>query len=249
MKPREVVNAIYGLGKFYFKEEKGQVVGVLSAHVRKHQSEYSLDQLAQVISSLARVGLPNAPLLTSMIASITRTTIQTCSSQSLVNLMVAFSRFGVRPNRKVIVWEILAEELNQRLSQLSLDDAVAGLLAYSISHLGAPHVELFRSVSRLLNEETSPKCITKYLRGCARAQYRDIEALTVCASVLRREEDSIDEEVLKEIISNFDHLGIDFFVKSQIPNSLSAAPWFAKRVLPSKTVKPVRSLRRRKWTW
>lgn len=248
MRAHELVNSIYGLGKFYYKESNGRVLGILSAHVRRHIDLYSLDQLSQVLSSLSRVGVVNAPLLSDIVRKLLsrELDVKTCSSRNLVNLMVSFARFGVRPSRKIQVWEYLANEIVFRSSDITVSDRIAAIYAYSIMHVSSPHIDLFQACVNTNDDVLllSPSDVCKYIYACSRVQYRDLEFLALFADSIRENIGKFTNEQIRKLYVDLDKLGIEVKEISQLQtvplDSTPQTTWYPQRV-PTRQFKKVSS--------
>ena len=229
--------------------------------------EYSLDDCAQILSSLSRVKVKNQALLDRVAGSITPESVGNCATRSLVNLMSAFARFGVKPTKKSNPWTFLADELAGRLEAgepASTSDLLAALTAYSVHFLGRAHAGLFASASSALlrGAPLTMEDACKYVKACSRTQYRNLETLSACASAIRGSQiETATESQLLDLYTGLDKLGVE--VKEvdaellrrgvTIPSPSSGSTWFRQAApVPSKRKgeksEPV-SLRRRKATW
>lgn len=260
MGPSDLVNSLYGLGKFHFQQDGGTTAGLLSASVRRHLDACSFDQMSQVLSSLIRLGSTNQPLVSAVVGRVLREPLTCCSFQGLVNLMVAFARFGVRPIKNV--WGVLADEVCVRLteSSYSRSDLLAAIRAYSVMHVGTAHANLFQSVSAALKvgPPLLPEEVCMYVKACSRAQFREVEMLTLCGSSLRQHSFcSLSDSALLELFSGLDKLGVDMDELSgelknrgvSVPTKSAVVSTWLRPAVARKPVAESKSLRRRKWTW
>ncbi len=218
--PVDSVSAVYGLCKFHFNDDSGRTLGILTSRIRRNLSSYSLSDLSQVISSLARVGVCNKPLVSDIASRISPSELQDLSNQSLSNLMTGLARFGAKSSSKNPVWDILAEEVIRRMEANSswlVPDVLATLLAYSsASHTNRELTDrFFSTVSQYLLSDSiilDQDSVSKYLKACSRVEFRDIELLSKCASSLRQLPEFFpqsDTRDLLQIYTNLDKLGVD----------------------------------------
>jgi hypothetical protein len=206
MDPRDITRSIYGLCKFNYSDDGGVAVGVLSAQARRRIYNYSMDDLSQIAVSVCRVKVKNQPLVKALVSRVSEDSVRDMRSVSIVNLMSAFSRWSVVGGS----WKILADELAQRLAPgssppvLSRDDMLSAIMSYSFPHIGSAHEILFSSVSESLlhpkgREPLSADQVCRYVKACARTQYRNLSTLAYCAQSLRSGEgNSIDHHLSNE---------------------------------------------------
>ena len=215
LSPVQVSHSVYGLCKFHFNEDEGKTLGMLTGEARRRMWEYSIDDLAQILSSLSRVRVKNQGFVTRLVERITPEQLETCTSRSVVNLMTGLSRNGVRSTRRADPWSVLADELTLRVeheSSLSVDDKLAALIAYAYPHVGHAHEGLFSSVSKSLASTLSREQIFRYVKACARVQHRDVTVLALCASCLRSDPallSGLPSSDLVELYSGLDKLGAE----------------------------------------
>ena len=270
--PRDLVSAIYGLCKFHFNEDTGRTLGILSSRVRRNLSAYNLDDLSQVISSLARVGVCNRPLVSDVVSLISQSRLTVLSNQSISNLMTGLARFGAKSCPKHPIWETFGEEIVLRLqtdSEWTVPDLLATILAYSSAAFPKRDVtdRLFSSVSHYLLSESivlDQAGVSKYLKACSRVEFRDVEMLAKCAFSLRHCPEFFtltDTRDLLQIYTNLDKLGVDMKdLEEELRNRNISIPaskpatWFPQKT-SSKPGKPLNvskqsdSLRKRKYSW
>jgi len=271
LNPDDLVSVIYGLCKFHFNEDSGKTLGVLTARVRRNLSLYTLTDISQIISSLARVGVCNRPLVSDITPLITPESIEALSNRSLSNLMTGLARFGAKSSPKNPIWDILANEVIRRLqsdSQWSLSDLLATTLAYSVSATPNRDVldRFFSIVSHhLLSVTLDLQSVSKYIKACSRVEFRDVETLSHCASSLRQIAEfpfKVDTRDLLQIYTNLDKLGIEMKDLEDelttrdiaIPSNKSVT-WFpaSRQKSPKKETRQNQvksdSLRKRKYSW
>ena len=215
------MSAVYGLGKFHFRDDGGVCMGILTGQARKHIWDYSVDDCAQMLVSLSRANVKSPGFVNRVLERVCVDSVKDASFESLVNLMTGFARFGVKDSRKKQAWQILANELSLRLannfskeSSFRIPDLLNAITAYSYPNINRPHVELFEAVSSQIRSHdavpmTTPEVI-KYLKACARVQYRDVEGLVYCGACLRKGVDGItsfSKEQLLDIYSSLNKLG------------------------------------------
>ena len=218
LEPKEIVQSIYGLGKFHFNEDSGKALGLLAGEARRRIWDYSMDDLAQILASLCRAKISNQGFVTRLSERISSEELESCSTRSIVNLMTGLARSGVSSSRKKLdPWPALADVLSERLhadpGSLSMDDQLGALTAYAFPHVNHAHVDLFSSVSqKILSHALSRQQVLKYLKACARGQFRDIPALSHCAKCLRSDGDfpaAFSTAELLEVFSTLGKLGAD----------------------------------------
>ena len=272
LEPSHIVKAVYGLGKFHFVEDGGVSLGILTAQARRRIWNYSIDDCAQLISSLSRVKLKNAPFITRVVDRIDDQSIKSSSFIAIVNLMMALSRFGIKDTKQRQVWQILANELTSRLSKIqSLDtygtrDICGALLSFSYPNVKKPHQELFQVASECISHRSDMTFsdVLKYIKACARVQFRDIPTLSHCALTLRslNEFSTRSREDLLDLHTNLDKLGADIAELNQeleargisINRPVEDPTWFRSQA-PGHRRKSIlnnneaRSIRSRKHSW
>lgn len=219
MEPRDIVRSIYGLAKFSFNEDKGVVLGMLSAQARRRIYNYSMDDLSQILASLNRVGIKNQPLVAAVVGRVSEDSVRSMSSEALVNLMSGFSRSGVRSTKKQDPWRILGDELAARVhsspGSIRRHDMLSALVSYAYPHINVAHEDLFSRISfslLLQGESLSAEEVCRYVLACARTQYRNLEALAFCAQSLRSREGwvvEISNEKLLKLCTGLDKLGVE----------------------------------------
>ncbi len=267
---REVLHSIYGLGKFNFRDDNGRSLGILSGVARRRIWEYQLDDCAQILASLARAKVRNPGLTSKVVDRVDVASVKGSSSLSLVNLMTGLARSGFRNSRTDRVWDVLADEVASRLvegreSQLKLPDMLNSVTAYSFPNLKRPHKALFDAVSERLQATSSMTAqeISKYIKACARVQYRSAETLSHCACILRRDGllRDLGKDELLEIHSGLNKLGADMVeiresLKDRgihVPDPPVSGSWFRLGTPPVRITqtrrKKLKPLRRRKLSW
>jgi hypothetical protein len=216
-------------------------MGLLTGQARRHIWNYSMNECSQMLSSMARVKVKNPAFVSKVADRVDVDSVKSLSTLSLINLMASFARLGT--NKKGL-WQLLSDEVSIRIqsdSTISSTDLTMALVGYAYPNISKPHQALFQSVSlQLLERDTlSPDDILRYIKACARVQYRDLETLSHCASCLRRDPSifpSLSKERLLELDSNLDKLGTEMAeVKQELSRlgfpvkSKVGTPWFRRR--------------------
>lgn len=269
LSPGEILSGIYGLAKFHFQDDSGKVLGILASRARRQIYNFSLDDCAQILASLSRVGHKNQALITRVQERIITEGLDGCSSRSVVNLMTAFARFGVASSRKLDAWPLLAETLASRIecdsASLSRSDVLAAIVSYSFPHIGRAHDGLFSAASRFLASQPDSFTLTdvrRYVKAASRCQYRNLDTLASCATWVRADLEGLEKlekGAFLELFNGLEKLGVEIKEINaelarrgiEVPRS-SDPTWFrqpAPRPVTKKITKESRSLRRRKWTW
>lgn len=271
LEPLHIVKAVYGLGKFHFIEDDGLSLGTLTAQARRRIWNYSIDDCAQMMASLSRVKFRNSPFINRIVDRVDPESIKSASFMSMVNIMTALSRFGVKDKKQNQIWVTLANELTVRLSpenridEYRTADICAALLSYSYPNVKKPHPELFGTASECILDRSDMTFsdVLRYIKACARVEFRDLPAMSHCASNLRKldEFSSRSREELLDLHINLDKLGADIpelkheLEARGIPiNRSSDDPTWFRSQAPNKQ-KPIlrnneaRSIRSRKHSW
>jgi hypothetical protein len=213
----DIVRSIYSLGKFHFRDDRGRCLGLLSGQARRHIWNYSVDDCAQMIASLSRAQAKNPGFVSRVVDRVFADSMKGASYESLVNLMTGLARFGVKDSKKKQIWSILADEVSTRLEQgheSSNSDILNALTAYSYPNVNRAHERLFKEASKRLRSRDSfltPQETMKYLRACARVEFRDIESLVYVGTCLRRMNvvKSLSKEDLLVIYTALNKLGAE----------------------------------------
>ena len=173
-----------------------------------------------MIVSLARVGVVNRPLVLEVTSRVTPEELATLSNQSLSNLMTGLARFGVKSTSQYPVWKYLSAAVIERLDKptgWTPSDLLATTLAVSVSvppqdDLITPYFSRISNWILSSSASINTDCVTKYIKACSRVEFRDVECLSKCASILRQDDkfpSKYETRDLLQIYSNLDKLGID----------------------------------------
>lgn len=218
-------------------------MGILAASARRHIWNYSIDDCAQIVASLAKSKVVNPGFIGRVVDRVSPESVKEASFESLVNMMTGFARFGIRSSPKKDIWGILADELSDRVASSDLKsdcvtDMLNALTAFSYPNVNKPHDALFGIISTRLRDGRllNPAEVTKYLLACSRVQFRDPEMLSFCGKCLRSSGaiPSMSTEDLLALYTSLDKLGADMPEIAEVLSSrgvrVSASPkpttWF-----------------------
>jgi hypothetical protein len=193
-------------------------MGILAASARRHIWNYSIDDCAQMVASLARARVQNPGFITRVVDRVCTDSVRNASFESVVNLMTGLARCGVTCSNKKDIWRTLADDISERLTSVDMPahripDILNALTAYSYRNVNNSHDGLFGAASTRLREGRllTAAEVSKYLKACARVQFRDPETLKFCGNSLRASDSfsSLPKEDLLAIFTSLDKLGAD----------------------------------------